>query len=108
MPAATRSKKAARPSAPKNTGKPDPAPALGAMVTADSKVSKEVRRDLQKIAHDLWWSWNEVAQRPFAALDPNIWEASNHDPMAVLRGVDEPIFAALRRRGLPRTGEERA
>jgi len=64
------------------------------MVTADAKVSKEVRRDLLKIAHDLWWSWNEVAQRPFAALDPNLWEASNHDPLAVLRGVDETIFAA--------------
>jgi starch phosphorylase len=91
MPAATRSRKAAR-SVP--TAKTDAAPALGAMVTADAKVSKEVRRDLLKVAHDLWWSWNEVAQRPFAALDPNLWEASNHDPLAVLRGVDEPIFAA--------------
>jgi starch phosphorylase len=91
MPAATRSKKTAR---SVSTAKTDAAPALGAMVTADAKVSKEVRRDLLKVAHDLWWSWNEVAQRPFAALDPNLWEASNHDPLAVLRGVDEPIFAA--------------
>ena len=91
MPAATRSKKAVR---SVSTAKTDAAPALGAMVTADAKVSKEVRRDLLKIAHDLWWSWNEVAQRPFAALDPNLWEASNHDPLAVLRGVAEPIFAA--------------
>ena len=92
MPAATRSKKKAVRSV--STAKSDAAPAVGAMVTADAKVTKEVRRDLEKVAHDLWWSWNEVAQRPFAALDPNLWEASNHDPLAVLRGVDEPVFAA--------------
>jgi starch phosphorylase len=71
----------------------EPAP-LGAMVMAQAKVAKEMRRDLLKIANDLWWSWNEIAQRPFAALDPIVWEASNHDPLAVLRQVDEPVFAA--------------
>ncbi len=96
MPAA-QSKK---PVSPKPAAKPaakaaasESAP-LGAMVTAPAKVAKEMRRDLEKVARDLWWSWNEVGQRPFAALDPITWEASNHDPLAVLRAVDEPVFAA--------------
>ncbi len=68
--------------------------ALGEMVQAPASVVREVLRDLNKLSHDLWWSWNELAQRPFAALDPIVWEASNHDPCAVLRKVAGPNFAA--------------
>ena len=89
---------AVKKTAPKEKAAPKPVrtepAAVGAMVMAQAKVAKEMRRDLLKIAGDLWWSWNEIAQRPFAALDPIVWEASNHDPLAVLRHVDEPVFAA--------------
>jgi len=68
--------------------------ASGEMVLSTVTVAREMRRDLEKISNDLWWSWNEIAQRPFAALDPIVWQASNHDPLAVLREVSEPIFAA--------------
>ncbi len=33
---------------------------------------------------NLWWSWNEVARRPFAALDPVLWHATKHSPLSVL------------------------
>ncbi|MFZ4696628.1 MAG: alpha-glucan family phosphorylase [Phycisphaerales bacterium] len=93
MPAAAKRKKSVADKAAPKPVRTEPAP-LGAMVMAQAKVAKEMRRDLLKIANDLWWSWNEIAQRPFAALDPIVWEASNHDPLAVLRQVDEPVFAA--------------
>jgi starch phosphorylase len=93
MPAAAKRKKSVAEKAAPKPVRTEPA-AVGAMVMAQAKVAKEMRRDLLKIAGDLWWSWNEIAQRPFAALDPIVWEASNHDPLAVLRHVDEPVFAA--------------
>jgi starch phosphorylase len=93
MPAAAKRKKSVAEKAAAKPVRTEPAP-LGAMVMAQAKVAKEMRRDLLKIANDLWWSWNEIAQRPFAALDPIVWEASNHDPLAVLRQVDESVFAA--------------
>ena len=93
MPAATKSSRGVKPRAAAKSVAGEPAP-MGAMQSASAKVVKSARRDLEKVAMDLWWSWSEVAQRPFAALDPIVWEASNHDPLAVLRSVDEPVFAA--------------
>ena len=47
------------------------------------------------MAEDLGWSWREVAQRPFAMLDPVSWEASNHAPIeTVLRTSHARIDAA--------------
>jgi glycogen phosphorylase len=44
----------------------------------------DARAQLRAIAMNLWWSWNEVAQRPFAALDPVLWTATKHSPLATL------------------------
>ncbi len=38
---------------------------------------------------NLWWSWNEVGQRPFAALDPVLWECTNHSPLRLLDHADD-------------------
>ena len=44
----------------------------------------EARAQLRTLAMNLWWSWNEVARRPFAALDPVLWHATKHSPLATL------------------------
>ena len=44
----------------------------------------EARTQLRALAMNLWWSWNEIAQRPFAALDPVLWHATKHSPLSVL------------------------
>ncbi len=49
---------------------------------------------LRSIAVDLWWAWNEIGRRPFAALCPVLWEATKHSPMAVLARVDPSILEA--------------
>jgi starch phosphorylase len=59
----------------------------------DAKAIDDLERDLRTVAADLWWSWNEVGQRPFAAIDPALWEASSHNPRAVLSGMDHSMFA---------------
>ncbi len=58
------------------------------------------------LARNLWWTWNPDPQRLFAALDPVLWEATNHNPIAVLGSLsperratlqEDPAFAALLR-----------
>lgn len=53
-----------------------------------------VRERLRDLAMNTWWCWNEIGQRPFAALDPVLWESTNHSPLLVLDRVDEARLAA--------------
>ena len=50
----------------------------------------EARTQLRALAMNLWWSWNEIAQRPFAALDPVLWHATKHSPLSVLAYSSPP------------------
>jgi starch phosphorylase len=38
---------------------------------------------------DLRWTWIEPMRRPFAMLQPDVWIASNENPLAVLRATDD-------------------
>lgn len=44
-----------------------------------------LERRLRAIALDLRWTWCSAAARLFAAVDPVLWEATNHAPLTVLR-----------------------
>jgi starch phosphorylase len=50
---------------------------------------------LDALARNLWWTWNRTPQRLFAALDPVLWEASNHNPIATLAGLSPQRRGAL-------------
>jgi glycogen phosphorylase len=39
---------------------------------------------LRIIAMNMWFTWNPEANRLFQALDPNLWEATNHNPVMLL------------------------
>ena len=54
----------------------------------------EAQAQLRSLAMNLWWSWNEVAQRPFAALDPVLWHATKHAPLAVLAHAGPATLSA--------------
>src|SRR5512133_411752 len=43
---------------------------------------------LSRLAHNLWWCWNPSGQRLFQYIDPLLWDAVNHNPVAFLRRVD--------------------
>ena len=42
---------------------------------------------LQAIAHNLRWSWDDRSQELFRWIDPQQWEATGHDPVALLSMV---------------------
>ena len=39
---------------------------------------------LRIIAMNMWFTWNPEANRLFQALDPNLWEDTNHNPVMLL------------------------
>jgi starch phosphorylase len=47
----------------------------------------DVFQRVETLARNLWWSWNSEPQRLFAALDPVAWDATNHNPIRVLRSL---------------------
>ncbi|MFM8733237.1 MAG: alpha-glucan family phosphorylase, partial [Phycisphaerales bacterium] len=47
---------------------------------------------LDTLATDCWFSWNEIATRPFAAISPVLWESTKHSPAGVLRAVDPAVL----------------
>jgi glycogen phosphorylase len=58
---------------------------------------------LNRLARNLWWSWNPPAQALFKDLSPRAWENLCHNPVAVLHEVSagelrarllDPVFAA--------------
>ena len=62
---------------------------------SSASLSPSVVRDrLRELAMNLWWTWNEPAQRAFAALDPVLWEATKRCPIRLLDLVDDARVAA--------------
>ncbi len=48
-----------------------------------------IRQTLHAIASNLWWTWTPDAQALFARIDPQLWERSNHAPLAVLNAASD-------------------
>ncbi|WP_165020757.1 alpha-glucan family phosphorylase [Dysgonomonas sp. ZJ279] len=40
---------------------------------------------LEKIAHNLWWVWNNDATELFGDMDPELWREVNHNPVLMLQ-----------------------
>jgi len=60
------------------------APSVRRTVVPAPITPDDARTQLRALAMNLWWSWNEVARRPFAAIDPVLWHATKHSPLATL------------------------
>src|SRR6266542_2246030 len=74
---------------------------------------------LFELATDLWWTWNAPARNVFRDLDYQLWRATAHNPVKLLRLVSpermqqvaqDPVFlrqydAALKALDRARTGE---
>ena len=50
---------------------------------------------LQGLAFNLRWSWNEQTQDLFRWIDPDMWESTGHDPMAVLNTASRARLESL-------------
>ncbi|MGQ9582449.1 MAG: alpha-glucan family phosphorylase [Thermoplasmatota archaeon] len=54
-------------------------------------------KPLQSLAYNLCWTWNHEAMDLFNRLDPDLWEATNHNPVRMLGSVIQPRLDAIAR-----------
>ena len=52
-----------------------------------SRHLPESLKDLEILSKNLWWCWNESAKNLFESVDPQAWEASGQNPIAMLDKV---------------------
>jgi starch phosphorylase len=55
----------------------------------NSSELKELTTGLNRLAHNLWWTWNQGAQEIFYELSPRGWQNLYHNAVAVLHEVSE-------------------
>jgi starch phosphorylase len=49
----------------------------------------ELTTGLNKLARNLWWTWDQEAQEVFQELSPRCWQSLYHNAVAVLREVSD-------------------
>src|SRR6187200_971948 len=49
----------------------------------------ELTQGLHRVAHNLWWTWNQDAQEIFHELSPRGWQNLYHNAVAILHEVSE-------------------
>src|SRR5688500_20289813 len=52
---------------------------------------------LHELALDLWWSWRPPARHVFRRLDYSLWRATAHNPVRMLRAIDESRLTGVAR-----------
>ncbi|HWI41064.1 MAG TPA: alpha-glucan family phosphorylase, partial [Verrucomicrobiae bacterium] len=50
---------------------------------------------LQKIAYNLWWSWEPEAIELFRRVDPDLWEKTGHNPVELLGLLQQSTLESL-------------
>jgi starch phosphorylase len=51
--------------------------------------SSDAWSELNRVAENLWWSWDCGAQRLFAGIDPPRWELHRHNPILQIQSLQE-------------------
>ncbi|MGO4433278.1 DUF3417 domain-containing protein, partial [Paenarthrobacter sp. RAF9] len=62
-------------------------------------VLPEPIRPLARLATNLRWSWHRPTRELFASLNPALWEASQHDPIALLGSISREQLQDLANNG---------
>ncbi len=57
------------------------------------KLPRRIQR-LSDLAYNLWWTWNMEAVRLYRILDPNLWEAADHNPVRFLSLISKERLSA--------------
>jgi starch phosphorylase len=50
---------------------------------------------LQRIAYNLWWSWEPEAIALFQRLDPELWRLTRHNPLEMLGNLQQATLEVL-------------
>lgn len=59
------------------------------------RVPQEIRA-LEKLADNVWWSWNKEAQALFRDMDPELWEQVGYNPKALLDRISYEKYQELK------------
>jgi glycogen phosphorylase len=65
------------------------------MPAKTSPATPERIQGLADIANNLGWSWHREARALFRAIDENLWHLCRHNPVDLLRSVDQIQLEAL-------------
>jgi len=49
---------------------------------------------LGDLAYNLWWGWHPEGRELFMLLDRRAWDLSGHNPVKMLKLLDEPVLAS--------------
>jgi starch phosphorylase len=63
---------------------------LAVFPTIPQRISR-----LHELAYNLWFTWNADAQALYAAIDPALWAACEHNPVRLLEAVAPDRLSAL-------------
>jgi len=55
----------------------------------------EKLRVLREIAGNLYWAWDQDLIELFRRMDPNLWEATRHNPSLILDTIDQTTLDKL-------------
>lgn len=65
-------------------------------LTAVTKLPREMDR-LRELAHNLWWAGNAWARSLFMALNPQAWDAVDHNPVRMIEEADPQRVKSMTR-----------
>lgn len=51
---------------------------------------------LQRVAYNLWWSWEPDATNLFRRLDPDLWKSTRHNPVEMLGILQQTTLEGLK------------
>jgi glycogen phosphorylase len=57
--------------------------------------SASLRADLERLAHDLRWAFHGPTRTLFSELDPEAWQRTGRNPVALLATIDDDRLAAV-------------
>ncbi len=60
-------------------------------ILVETNIPKEVSQ-IQKIAKNLWWTWNYEAEELFEMIDPKLWEKSQKNPIVLIDNLTVEHF----------------
>lgn len=55
----------------------------------------KVLKPLMELANNLWWTWNYGAAELYKSIDPELWEAVEFNPIALIEAMDSRQISAL-------------
>jgi starch phosphorylase len=67
---------------------------FSAEIPNNFRLPRRIKR-LGELAYNLWWTWNPEAQRLFIAIDRDLWERTNHNPIRFLSMVQRAALNSV-------------